>query len=279
MHAIATGRRMLGLLAVTVVALPALAASPVTLQPHRVAYELSLDPRRTGQVFASARGLIVLEFTGNACSNYTTKFRQATDLVDPEGKSKRLDLVVTHQEEGDGGRFRFSIRNEIDGQIARDAVGEARKAEDGSLGVRMSRPRGQKADLDGAALFPSDLSKRLIAAAQAGKTRFDAKSFDGSEGGQKVFDALATIGAPLGAGSEARTEPPLASAGLGKMPRWPVAIAYFEEGPGDKSPIYTFRSVTYANGVLGDLVFEFSDFSLRGKVVRYEELPAEACSR
>jgi hypothetical protein len=44
-------------------------------------------------------------------------------------------------------------------------------------------------------------------------------------------------------------------------------------------PVYTMKSVTFANGVVSDLLFEFPDFSLAAKAVRYEALPDEACAR
>ena len=63
------------------------------------------------------------------------------------------------------------------------------------------------------------------------------------------------------------------------MPRTVVAGDTFHGGPGDRVPVYTMKSVTFANGVVSDLVFEFPEFSLAAKAVRYEPLPEEACGR
>jgi len=271
-------------------ALALLGASPVLaqgvpqggimLQPHRIAYEVSLDARRSGSAFAEARGLIAIEFTGNPCVGYTTNFRQVTDFSDNEGKPRNLDFKINHWEDGkDASLFRFTVRNSINGTVLREADGEARKRDDGSLSVVMNRPRGQKSDFDGNIAFPAAMTLEMITAAFAGQKQFQRKVFDGSEGAEKLYDTIASIGAPLLGAKNNRIELVLRSPALDAVPRWPISIAYFEDEPGDKVPVYTLRSVTFANGVLGDLAFDFPDFSLIARATRYEPLPQEACRK
>lgn len=258
-------------------AIAAPAEGAVTLQPHRIAYEVSLGPKRGRGEVTAARGLIALEFTGNACDGYATNFRQATQLLDADGNPRNLELAINHWEDGEGKRFRFTVRNAINGQVARDADGEARRVEDGSVSVTMRRPPGRKGDFDGAINFPSTMMLGLIRAAQGGERRFETRLFDGSEGGEKVFDTQALIGLPLAGDRNARLEPAMRIEALAAVPRWPVSVSYFETGPGDRVPVFTLRSVTFANGVVSDLVFEFPEFSLAAKAVRYESLPIEPC--
>jgi hypothetical protein len=119
----------------------------------------------------------------------------------------------------------------------------------------------------------------MIRAALGGQRSYRAKLFDGADGGQKVFDVVATIGSRIEGERNARLEPVLRHESLENQARWPVSMAYFEDGPGDRVPVYTMRSVTFANGVLGDIVFEFPEFALSAKAVRYEALKAENCTR
>ncbi|MCA1952970.1 MAG: cell envelope integrity EipB family protein, partial [Hyphomicrobiales bacterium] len=251
----------------------------IVLQPHRIAYEVSLGPRRGPGGFSGARGLIALEFTGNACDGYATNFRQATELEDADGQPRRLDFSVNLWEEGRGQRFRFTVLNKVNGQTTRDGDGEARRSADGSIAVAMKRPPGRKGDFDGAVLFPSAMMIGLIEAAQRGERRYDARLFDGSEGGEKIYETSATIGARLEGARNERLEPAMRVAALESVPRWPVVTAYYESTPGDRVPVYTMRAVTFANGVVSDLVFDFPDFSLVAKAVRYEALPVESCRR
>lgn len=254
-------------------------AEGITLQPHRIAYEVTLDPRRSGNSFSAARGLMVLEFTGNACAGYVTNFRQVTELGDADGNARNLDFKVNLWEDGEGKRFRFTLHHQMNGKVTRDAEGEARKADDGSLTIAMKRPRGRGGDFDGNVVFPSAMTRDLIGAAMRGDRTHAVRLFDGSEGGEKVYDASAAIGLALNAERNARIEAPVAAGIDANIPRWPVSVSYFEDGPGDRVPVYTMRSVTFANGVMSDIVFQFPEFSLAARAVRYEALKPDACSR
>ena len=267
----------LGAMAAAQDKIPALGKS--VLQPHRIAYEITLDPKRSGSAFSSASGLMVLEFSGNACDGYITNFRQVTALTDSDGRARNLDFRVNLWEGGTGKDFRFTLKNSLNGQITRDADGEARKGKDGALAVTMKRPRGKKADFDGNLMFPSAMSIATLDAAMRGERSFRTKLFDGSEGGEKVFDVITSIGTALEGERNNRIEPVLSGAMSPDMRRWPVSIAYYDDVPGDRIPVYTMRSVTFANGVMGDIVFEFADFSLAARAVKYEMRPIEACDR
>lgn len=271
-----TGALALGLLAVTAAKAQGVPAAGVQLQPHRIAYQISLGPR-SGAALTSAQGVMALEFTGNRCDGYVTNFRQATQLSDSDGQGRNLDFRVNLWEEGAGKRFRFTVKNDINGQTTRDADGEAQRVQDGSVSVAMKRPRGRKGDFDGNVVFPSAMMIQLVEAALRGDRRYEARLFDGSEGGEKVFETVATIGPRLEGERNARVEPALRIDSLANVPRWPVSMAYFEGLTGDRMPVYTMKSVTFANGVVSDLLFEFPEFSLAAKAVRYEELPNEAC--
>ena len=251
----------------------------VILQPHRIAYEVTLDPKRSGNSFASARGLMVLEFTGNACEGYVTNFRQVTELADSDGNARNLDFKVNLWEDGAGKLFRFALHHTMNGKVTRDADGEARKAADGSLGVTMKRPRGKGGDFDGNVVFPSAMTRTLIEAAIRGDRTHSVRMFDGSEGGEKVYDTSAAIGAPMEADRNARIEAAVSAGIDASVKRWPVSVSYFEDGPGDRTPAYTMRSVTFANGVMSDIVFQFPEFSLAARAVKYEPLKLEPCKK
>lgn len=254
-------------------------APAVELQPHRIAYQVSLGPKSGSNAFSSAGGLIAIEFTGNTCDGFATNFRQATVLADADGQTRNLDFRVNLWEDGAGKSFRFSVNNQINGQILRNADGEAKRVKDGSISVAMKNPRGKKGDFDGAVAFPSAMMIGLVEAALKGERRYEARLFDGSEGGERVFETIATIGAALEGEKKMRVEAPMQGAALDKLQRWPISIAYYDNTPGDRVPLYTMRSVTFANGVVSDLLFEFPEFSLAAKAVRYEPLPAEPCGR
>ncbi len=251
-------------------------AAPVALQPHRIAYEVSLGAR-PGSSLSSARGVIAIEFTGSACAGYVTQFRQAMQLADTGGGQKLLDFSIHNWEGGAGESFRFTVLNKTNGATTREARGQARRERDGSISVRLDHPGGKGGDFDGSAKFPTSMLVNLLQAAQRGEKRFDARVFDGSEGGEKVYDTVSTIGAPLEGEKNTRIEPVLNAGAMRHVARWPVTTAYFDGAAGDRVPVYTMKSVTFANGVVGDLTFEFTDFRLLARAVRFEPLPVDAC--
>lgn len=259
---------------------PAGAEEPIILQPHRIAYQVTLDPKRAGSAYSAAHGLMVLEFTGDGCAGYATAFRQVMELAGTDGGRKQLDFNINLSEAGDGRRFGFRAQSRTDGRLERDAEGDALLGPEGALSVAMRRPRNAKSDFDGNVEFPAALSIKMIRAALGGARTFRARLFDGSEGGEKVYDIVATIGPPLEGARNARVEPVMGGVTLEGMRRWPVSISYYDDQPGDRVPVYTMRNVTFANGVISDIVFEFADFSLAARATRYEALPRdETCRR
>lgn len=254
-------------------------AARVVLQPHRIVYEVQLGEKSSAQGITGASGLMALEFSGNACDGYATNYRQVVDLLDSDGAARRMDFRVNLFEDADNRRFAFTMLNRMQGQILRDADGEARRRSDGSLSVAMKKPPGRKSDFDGDVLFPSALSIAMIEAAQKGERSYKNRVFDGSEGGEKIFEVNAAIGQALEGERNNRVEPVLRTPELTAMPRWPMAMAYYNDEPGDRVPVYTLRSVVFANGVMGDLVFEFPEFSLKARAVKYEALKADPCTK
>lgn len=252
------------------------ASGPISLLPHRIAYEVALGAR-PGSAFSSARGVIAVEFTGSACKGYVTQFRQAIQLVNSEGPPRLLDFAIRNWEGGKGESFRFSVLNKMNGAITREAKGEAKRVGDGSISVRLDNPKGKRGDFDGNAAFPTAMLVNLVQAAQRGEKRYDTRVFDGSEGGEKVYETMTSIGLALEGERNARVEPVLQADALKQVARWPVSTSYFESVQGDRTPVYTIKSVTFANGVVGDLQFDFADFSLKARAVKFEPLPVEAC--
>ncbi len=254
-------------------------AARVVLQPHRIVYEVQLGQKAGSQGITGASGLMALEFSGNACDGYATNYRQVVDLLDSDGAARRMDFRVNLFEDADNRRFTFKMLNRMQGQILRDADGEARRRADGSLSVAMKKPAGRKSDFDGDVMFPSALSIAMIDAAAKGQRSYKNRVFDGSEGGEKIFEVNAAIGQALEGDRNARIEEVLRTPELTTMPRWPISMAYYNDEPGDRVPVYTLRSVVFANGVMGDLLFEFPEFSLTARAVKYEPMKADPCTK
>jgi hypothetical protein len=248
----------------------------MALAPHRAAYELTLSGTRGQKPVAAARGRIALEFTGTRCDGYAMNFRQVTEIDDGEGQKRMSDLRTTTFEEGEGRRLRFNSQNHVNGRLAQETDGRAERSEDGAVSVRLTKPRPFRADLAGEPMFPTFHMSRLIEAAKRGERFLEAKFYDGSDGGEKVYDSTAIIGAAVPPDGRA-VEPEAARAGLAGMRRWPVTLSFFEPGEGERTPIYVLSYDMFENGVSGAIRLNFGDFQLRGELKRLEMLKPAEC--
>ena len=199
-------------------------------------------------------------------------------ISDGEGRVRNSDMRLQTFESGDGKLLRFNGEKRNDGRPAEATSGQAERAEDGGVSIDIRQPKPTKMDVDGVAIFPTDHMIRLIAAAKAGDRIVEMRVYDGSDGGEKIFDTTAVIG-PAISMERRPVEEASAKAGLAAMPRWPVSISYFEPGNGERTPVYVLSFDLFENGVSGALKLDFGEFSLRGEMKRLDILQTAECKR
>lgn len=246
-------------------------AAPVVLVPHRAVYELTLDASRNSRRVDTASGQIIYELKGNACEGYAVNLRQVTELDTGEGGSITSDLTTATWEDGDAKTYRFRISNSFNDQPKEDANGVAERQAGDKLAVTTKQPKTESFDLPGKVLLPSQHVINVLNAASAGDSTFEARVFDGSPDGRKVFDTLAVIGKQTT--STDGLEQAAKAKGLAETPRFPVTISYYEVGTQDTSPAYVMSFDLYANGVSRALKLDYGDFALRGTLTAFELLP------
>ena len=127
------------------------------------------------------------------------------------------------------------------------------------------------------ALFPTELTAKTIAAAEAG-TRFIAYDlYSGDSAGDTVYVTSTVIG-PMSTDANFGADLPLGSTTFVNMPHWPVTIAYFDKGASaDSTPLYTTTYVLYENGMISHLKIIYPDFTLVGTLNSLDILPDTPC--
>ncbi|MHC2016736.1 cell envelope integrity EipB family protein [Methylobacterium sp. CM6247] len=255
-------------------------AAPMRLAGHRAVYDLSLAESRGARAVESARGRIVLEFSGDACKGYTMQTRQVTELDSGETGKRLSDLRNTTFEGGDGHHFRFKTNTVLNGSASTAVDGTAESGAE-ALKVKLKEPKRDQYTETGPVLFPTFHMRRMIEAAQAGETTISAKVFDGSDDGRKIFDTLAVIGKPVTTEESAKNgaadrDKPLREGEMAGMRRWPVTLSYFTAGQGERTPVYVLSFLLYENGVSGGLSLNYGDFTIAGDLSRLDLHKAEA---
>jgi hypothetical protein len=241
---------------------PAFAAAP--LAPHRAVYDLVLDQASDRSGITGLTGRMVYEFNGSACEGYTVTFRFVTQ-IDTAENSRLTDQQTTTFEDADGKTFSFVTKSFTDQTLERELKGTATRDADG-LKVDIEKPEQNTVELEGTQ-FPTQHLVELIGKANTGETFYETSIFDGSEDGDKVMTTTVVVGKkePVEK-SDPETK---ALAGLAKEKFWPVDIAYFDKATdgGEEVPEYRISFKLHENGLTRDLVMDYGDFSMTGKLV------------
>jgi hypothetical protein len=247
----------------------------VPLAAHRAVYEISLAKGMGSQAPTSASGLIAYEFRGSSCEGYASNFRQVTQLQRNEGAPISSDTRAVTFEDGQARTLRFRIDTTTSDNAQPPIDGSATRSDAGDVSVALSQPKQENLTLGKDILFPTQHILRVIEAAKSGASVLQARVFDGSDTGDKIFDTLTVIGKEATTpGADAEKAEPLKG-----VRRWPVTISYFDSAKKDSSPEYVLSFDLYENGVSGSLKLDYGTFALSAQLARFELLPSAPCEK
>lgn len=250
-----------------------LPASAEALLPHRAGYKMTLDASKNSGRLDDASGRIDYEIRGDACEGYTVNMRQVSSLDTGEGAPVRSEMVSTSWEDGSGNAYRFKTRDRMDGDTKSDVDAQANRLDNGDLQVKIAKPDARTVDLKGRILMPTEHVVHVLEAAAKGDSLLEAKVYDGSSDGTKVYNTLAVIGR---ASTDTAKLFDGAKASLGGHTFYPVSVSYYDAEKKDASPEYVMTFTLYDNGVIGELKIDYGDFALRGALDAFEPLKASA---
>lgn len=238
------------------------------LAPYRGVYELQLDNASDKSGITDFSGRMVYEFTGNKCKGFTTKFRFVSKVDLTELPQRMSDQQVTTIESSDGKEFSFTSKSFTDHELTKEVAGQA-KIEDDNLKINLTKPQMASHQLE-KAVFPTEHTVEIINHALNKNYIFNTNIFDGSEDADKITPTNVVIGKEMLAKADGETK---IMGKLGEEPVWPVNISYFDDATNqDGLPIYRTSFLLYKNGVTRDLIMDYGDFSIKGKLIKLELL-------
>lgn len=256
------------------------ATEGVWLAPHRAVYDVTLENSRGPNGVAAVRGRMVFEFVGASCEGYTLNTRLVTETTNTSGDTTLIDLRWSTWEQGNGEQFRFNSIHYRDRAIAKLASGSATRATSApGLIVKLTKPEAVKLRYPGSILFPTQHSLEILNAARKGSRILQAKVFDGSEQGRRVYETTAFISKRQPPGGWRKKLAHVANdEALDTLDSWPVTIGYFDsESEGEAKPAYETSFVLFANGVSRDIVIDYGDFAIRGSLKALKFLTPVKC--
>lgn len=244
-----------------------------SLQPHRAVYDLTLAQAEERSGIAGIYGRMVYEFKGSACAGYTTNFRFVT-RIDTGEENRLSDQQTTTYEDVKARKFRFTTKTFTDRQLDREVTGKAEDAGN-RIAVSLENPSKREVELE-EGRFPTEHMLDLLEHARAGDHVFEARIFDGSDNADQTMMATTVIGKKV-TPKEGEADGKVIGA-LARSDVWPVTIAYFNDGDtSDALPTYRMAFKLYDNGIIRDILMDYSDYALKGKLTRLELLDPEPC--
>ena len=239
--------------------------APRMLAPHRAVYDLALDKASDRSGITGITGRMVYEFNGSACDGYTVTFRFVTRIN--TGDTTRLtDQQTTTFEDADGKTFSFVTKSYRRPDRSTRRSRAPRPGTASGVKVELEKPEQQSIDL-ATTQFPTQHLVDLLDKADGGDTFYETSLFDGSEDADRAMTTTVIIGKKAEGSKDDPEAPALAS--LEKDKVWPVDIAYFDESKkgGEEMPEYRISFKLHENGITRDLVMDYGDFSMTGKLV------------
>lgn len=244
-------------------AAPAMAA--MTLVQHRAVYDLTLDSASERSGITGINGRMVYEIRGSSCEGYTVRFRYVTQS-DTREASQITDQQTTTFEDADGKTFSFSTKSYTDQTLDKELRGNATIVENG-VKVEIDKPERKEVDL-APTQFPTRHLEELITKANQGEKFYETSLFDGSEDADKAMTTTIVVGKKASLqpdDPEFKTLDKLRDAQF-----WPVDMAYFDAtnaSDGEDTPDYRISFKLYENGLTRDLLMDYGDFSIKGRLV------------
>jgi hypothetical protein len=248
-------------------------AAGVQLVPHRAVYSMKLGSLRSGSSTVDARGAMYVEWS-EACDGWTVTQRVKLALTTAQGDDLETDSNYSSWEAKDGRSYRFTVRNMRDGRLAEELRGAANLAANAGAGEALfTTPVGTRFALPKAAVFPTEHTVQLIAAAQGGENHLSRVIFDGASL-DGPLEVNAIIGAPIKAPANVAAD---AGAELTSGPSWRVRLAFFPLSSQSPEPDYEVGVRLFENGVADNFLLDYGDFSVAANLEKIEALPRPRC--
>jgi len=240
------------------------------LAAHRAAYRLTLALAREPANIARAEGAMGYEVI-DACDGWTTRQRFSLTLTDRDGTEVETASDYSTYESKDGRRLRFTLTQLTQGAVTSRIAGEAEIAADGTGLVRYTEPAPREERLPPGTMLPNHHTIVTLNAARAGQRLVVGPLFDGTseDGAQDTTTVLSAWDAPRAV----EGFPTLSPLGSVRM-----RIAFFDrdaqqQGGGATTPSYEVSLRYWENGIADQLLMDFREFVVEGRMVKLEGVP------
>lgn len=246
-------------------------AGAADLAPHRAVYSMGLSTIKPGSSIVGATGTMTYQID-DSCDGWVVENRIAMNYAYSEGGQMQSTTDFITWESKDGLHYKFRMRKSRDGQTTEEIEGAADLKGKGQGGsAQFMRPEPVRMALPKGTLFPTEHTAKLLEAAHSGNHALWKVVFDGSD-----VEGMYEVNALIGRQSSTLTAKASGSPLLGS-PSWPVRLAFFPARDSETVPEFEMALAYHPNGVAGEIIQSFKNFSLKGRLESIESLPKRGC--
>jgi len=246
-------------------------AAAQMMRPARTVYDLKLDQSRESPGINGAEGRLVVELI-ESCEGFIFNQGFITDFTSSEGQDLSGDMQASVWESRDGRALRFNLINRINGNVVEQEQGRGDLHADGTGKGIWRQPKARELALPKGTMFPISHNRAVLQHAMNGSRGFEAALFDGShEAG--YYRASVYIG-NASQGQKGKSNKLLAK----ELTSWPIRLAYYHHDDRLGVPQFEVGFTLYSDGVVDDLILDYPEFGLTGRLVELEYLDQPACN-
>ena len=258
-------RLLLLVLAVLAPAFARPAAAAVDLTGQNAVYDLTLAKVRTHDLTGAIGQMRFSVVDG--CTGWGTTQHMVLLIRNADGSLTKTVTDYVTWETKNGGELTFRLsEKDNDGKPVIDDAGIAIRSADGSGTITYSTPANRVMTMPKGTLFPMAHTAAILKGGWEGRHFISVPLFDGttSDGAQHTFVVI------LGHTAPAKSRFP----DLAKQAGTRVNIAFYERKHADVNPDFRAQMLYYDNGVANDILMDFGDFVMRGRLVKLQIAPS-----
>lgn len=261
-------RILLALLPALTLTAPTPARASALTGQHAL-YSFTLTKLRTHDI-TGATGAMSFDVV-DGCTGWATTQHMTMIIRGVDGSLTKSVSDYMTWETKDGKMLTFTSReSDNDGAEQIDDAGSATHRPDGSGLVTYTTPASTQYTLPAGTLFPMQHTEALLAAGDQGVNFIAPLLFDGTDS----TGAQATFVAVLKHQGAIKTSWPA----LDGIPSTDVDIAFFARKSDDENPDFRSSMRYFEDGVADNLIMDFGDFVMTGKLIRLT-IPPSPCPK
>lgn len=252
-------------------------AKEAGLVPHKALYNIHLSKNKNGSQVINISGQMMYEWKPS-CDAWVSNHRFNLLYEYADSPAMRISSDFATYESFDGKTLSFSSQRKRDGQLFEELRGNAKIEDEKEGGVSealYSLPKDLSFDLPEGTLFPMSHTMSVLEKIKQGKKFYNTTIFDGGDQDGPV-EVNSFIGKPIDPKNGIITSEKI-DLSLLDAKAWDVRLAFFPLSSPDSTADYEISMVFLENGIVGNMLIDYEDFSVSQELVALERLD-DSCS-